>query len=130
MRTSATPKGYSIDQVVHDYGDLGQAVTELAVAKSASITNAEFRTLNACLDNAIARAVSEYGRLCAQDVAEIGTAAASRSASSVSIRRWRSMPDRQLLHSAIANLCKTPSSSRSPKGSYRCARKVREARPA
>jgi signal transduction histidine kinase len=54
--------GYTVDQVVHDYGDLCQAVTELALEKNAAITTDEFRTLNRCLDNAIADAVTEFER--------------------------------------------------------------------
>jgi signal transduction histidine kinase len=54
--------GYSVDQVVHDYGDLCQAVTELALEENAAITTAEFRTLNRCLDNAIADAVTGFER--------------------------------------------------------------------
>jgi len=53
--------GYSIDQVVHDYGDLCQAVTELAVEHKEPISVDEFRTLNRCLDNAIADAVAAFG---------------------------------------------------------------------
>jgi signal transduction histidine kinase len=52
--------GYAIDQVVHDYGDLCQAVTELAKAHQMPITAHEFHTLNHCLDNAIAGAVTAY----------------------------------------------------------------------
>jgi signal transduction histidine kinase len=54
--------GYSVDQVVHDYGDLCQAVAELAIETKAPFTTDEFRTLNRCLDNAIADAVTEYSR--------------------------------------------------------------------
>jgi signal transduction histidine kinase len=54
-------KGFTVDQVVHDYGDLCQAVTDLAVEKGAPIEAAEFRTLNRCLDNAIADAVTQFG---------------------------------------------------------------------
>ena len=54
-------KGFTVDQVVHDYGDLCQAVTDLAVEKGAPIDAAEFRTLNRCLDNAIADAVTQFG---------------------------------------------------------------------
>lgn len=54
-------KGFTVDQVVHDYGDLCQAITELAVEQDAPITTAEFRTLNRCLDNAIADAVTRFG---------------------------------------------------------------------
>ena len=54
--------GYSLDQVVHDYGDVCQAVTELAVEQKKPVTTDEFRTLNRCLDNAIADAVTSYAR--------------------------------------------------------------------
>jgi len=52
--------GYSVDQVVHDYGDLCQAITELAFERDAPFATSEFRTLNRCLDNAIADAVTEF----------------------------------------------------------------------
>jgi signal transduction histidine kinase len=55
--------GFTVSQVIHDYGDVCQAVTELAVERGASISAAEFHTLNRCLDDAIAAAVTEYGRL-------------------------------------------------------------------
>jgi len=51
---------YTVDQVVHDYGDLCQAITDLAVARDAPFSVDEFRTLNRCLDNAIADAVTEF----------------------------------------------------------------------
>jgi hypothetical protein len=54
--------GLSIDQVVRGYGDVCQAVTELAVEQDASISVAEFHTLNRCLDNAIASAVSVWSK--------------------------------------------------------------------
>jgi len=38
--------GFSINQVVHDYGDLCQAITELAFDRDAPFAIAEFRTLN------------------------------------------------------------------------------------
>ena len=53
-------RGFTVDQVVHDYGDLCQAVTELAVETQAPISAAEFHTFNLCLDNAIAGAVTEF----------------------------------------------------------------------
>ncbi len=53
-------QGCTIDQVVHDYGDLCQSVTELAFEDRTSIQVDEFRTLNRCLDNAIADAVTEF----------------------------------------------------------------------
>ena len=52
--------GYTIDQVVHDYGDVCQAITDLAVERDAPFGVPEFRTLNRCLDNAIAEAVGEF----------------------------------------------------------------------
>jgi signal transduction histidine kinase len=52
--------GFSIDQVVHSYGDLCQAITDLAYECEARFEIDEFRTLNRCLDNAIASAVVEY----------------------------------------------------------------------
>ena len=52
--------GYTIDQVVHDYGDLCQVITGLALERDAPLTVDEFRTLNRCLDNAIADAVTEF----------------------------------------------------------------------
>jgi signal transduction histidine kinase len=55
-------QGFSVGQVVHDYGDICQAVTELALETNSPITTDEFHTLNRCLDNATAEAVTEYGR--------------------------------------------------------------------
>jgi len=52
--------GFTVDQVVHDYGDLCQAITDLAFELDADIEINEFRTLNRCLDNAIADAVTEF----------------------------------------------------------------------
>jgi signal transduction histidine kinase len=53
-------QGFTVDQVVHDYGDLCQAITDLAFELKAPIETDEFRTLNRCLDNGIADAVTEY----------------------------------------------------------------------
>ena len=53
-------QGFTVDQVVHDYGDLCQAITDLAFEVKAPIEIDEFRTLNRCLDNGIADAVTEY----------------------------------------------------------------------
>jgi hypothetical protein len=55
-------KGYTVDQVVHGYGDICQSVTELASETNAPVTIDEFHTFNRLLDNAIADAVSSYGR--------------------------------------------------------------------
>jgi K+-sensing histidine kinase KdpD len=53
--------GFTIEELVHDYGDLCQAITDLAFECDAPIKVDEFRTLNRCLDNAIANALTEYG---------------------------------------------------------------------
>src|SRR5438045_3378373 len=52
-------QGFTIAQVVHDYGDVCQAITELAADSNTQIGAGEFHTLNLCLDNAIAGAVTE-----------------------------------------------------------------------
>lgn len=54
--------GYSVDQVVHGYGDVCQSITEMAIEQDMGISADEFRTLNRCLDDAIADAVTAYGR--------------------------------------------------------------------
>lgn len=59
--TELLHRGYSVDQVVHEYGDVCQSVTELAEERHFVIQTEEFRTLNQCLDNAIADAVTSYG---------------------------------------------------------------------
>ncbi len=55
-------QGFTVSQVVHDYGDVCQTVTELALQMKAPISTEDFQTLNSCLDNAIASAVTQYGR--------------------------------------------------------------------
>lgn len=55
-------RGFTVSQVVHDYGDVCQSITDLAVEADAPIAADDFRTLNQCLDDAIASAVTEYGR--------------------------------------------------------------------
>ena len=72
--------GFNVAQVVHDYGDICQAITEIAVEAHAPITVEEFHTLNRCLDTAIAEAVTEHARLTAQrrseeEVERLGQAA-------------------------------------------------------
>ena len=47
---------------MHDYGDVCQAITDLAMDLDAPIGTSDFRTLNACLDDAIAVAVTQYAR--------------------------------------------------------------------
>jgi len=55
-------QGFTLEQVVRDYGDVCQAVTKLALETGAPIAVDEFRIFNRCLDNAIAGAVTEYAR--------------------------------------------------------------------
>jgi signal transduction histidine kinase len=52
--------GYTLSQVVHNYGAICQAITEFAAQKHIEITPHEFHNLNRCLDVAIASAVSEF----------------------------------------------------------------------
>ena len=70
-------KGFTVDQVVHDYGDLCQAVTELAGERNSPVTPEEFRTLNGCLDDAIADAVTEFGWQRDRMISEVGNRAMS-----------------------------------------------------
>jgi hypothetical protein len=55
-------QGFSVGQVVHDYGDICQSITDLALELGAPIGTDDFRTLNRCLDDAIAGAVTEFSR--------------------------------------------------------------------
>ena len=65
--------GLTIAQVVHVYGDVCQTITELAVQQNAPISGEEFRTLNLCLDDAIAEAVTEYSRHREREIVKQGT---------------------------------------------------------
>lgn len=58
--------GFTVSQVVHDYGDICQTITSIAVEQKAPISVEEFQTLNRCLDTAIAEAVTEHARLTAE----------------------------------------------------------------
>ena len=55
-------RGFTIDQVVHTYGDVCQTVTEMAVELKCTIDPDDFRILNGCLDNAIAGAVTAFAQ--------------------------------------------------------------------
>jgi len=66
-------QGFTLSQVVHDYGDVCQSITELAVETSAPISTADFRVLNGCLDDAIASAVTQYNTERTQSTVDIGT---------------------------------------------------------
>ena len=73
-------QGFTVSQVVHDYGDVCQSITELAVEMNAPISTDDFRMLNRCLDDAIAGAVTEYGRERNQSITGSGGRARKRAA--------------------------------------------------
>jgi hypothetical protein len=50
------------EKIVHEYGDICQSVTAIAVEQNGKISADEFRTLNRCLDDATADAVTSFGR--------------------------------------------------------------------
>lgn len=55
-------RGFNVDQVVHNYGDVCQAITETAIKLDRAIDPNDFRILNGCLDSAIAGAVTAFAR--------------------------------------------------------------------
>jgi signal transduction histidine kinase len=70
-------QGLTISQVVHEYGDIFQTITDLAVEANAAISTEDFRALNRCLDDAVAAAVTEYGRERNQSILDDETARGS-----------------------------------------------------
>jgi signal transduction histidine kinase len=68
-------QGFTLDQVVRDYGDVCQAITTLAYDQGVSIEVDEFRTLNRCLDNAVADAVTAHALQSSSILAEDGVQA-------------------------------------------------------
>jgi hypothetical protein len=74
-------QGLTPAQVVHSYGDVCQAVTEMAIEKDAPITANDFRMLNRCLDDAIAAALTQYG----EDRAAVARAATMRDTNNVRV---------------------------------------------
>jgi hypothetical protein len=78
--------GFTVDQVVHAYGDVCQAITGLAVEQGAPISTDEFRTLNRCLDNAIADAVTAFG---------VGSETSGKAKASTTLERLESFGDEQ-----------------------------------
>ena len=106
-------QGYSVGQVVQDYGDIWQAITELAAERNAPVTVDEFDRLNRFLDSAIADAVGNYAvhrdpakdeqrRLldtavrvfAALKVCDIGLAGAAGQLVEDSLRKLRALIDR------------------------------------
>jgi hypothetical protein len=76
-------RGFTISDVVHDYGSVCQSITDLALELTAPIGTEDFRTLNRCLDDAIAGAVTEYSR--EQDVPREGEADQLRNLTNMAI---------------------------------------------
>jgi hypothetical protein len=70
-------QGFTVSQVVHDYGNVCQSITDMAVEADAPIDTDDFRTLNKCLDDAIAGAVTEHAR--GQEVTRAGESQELRS---------------------------------------------------
>jgi signal transduction histidine kinase len=55
-------QGFGVSELVHRYGDVCLAITELAAEFQVPIDLEEFRLLNRCLDEAIADAVTQFAR--------------------------------------------------------------------
>ena len=66
-------EGLTVAGVVNSYGDLCQVITGLAVDQHASIGPGDFQTLNLCLDDATAGAVSAYSRQRERAISDEGT---------------------------------------------------------
>jgi signal transduction histidine kinase len=65
--------GFTVAQVVYVYGDVCQAVTAVAAEMHEPIAVDEFHTLNRCVDEAIAEAVTEFTRQRERSIANEGT---------------------------------------------------------
>jgi hypothetical protein len=76
-------RGFTISDVVHDYGSVCQSITDLALELNVPIGTEDFRTLNRCLDDAIAGAVTEYSR--EQDVPREGEVSQLRNLTNMAI---------------------------------------------
>ncbi len=72
--------GLTIDEVVHEYGDLCQIVTELVSERKLLVPADEFRIMNLCLDEAIAAAVTEYAQHRERSINSSGTGHAPTTA--------------------------------------------------
>lgn len=59
--------GLTIEQVARDYGGICHVILELALESRASIAPHEFQVLDTCVDEAIARAVTEFAPLHGSD---------------------------------------------------------------
>jgi hypothetical protein len=64
--------GLTVAQVVQEYGDVCQVVTELAIEHAAPISVKDFGTLSLCLDDAIASAVTAYSHASERAITDQG----------------------------------------------------------
>lgn len=103
-------QGLTVDQVVHGYGDLCQALTELAMENDAPISVDEFHTFNRCLDDAIADAVTSY----TQDSGEQMPKPQIRAAIELSASAAREMD--RLIETALQSFAAIKSGSVGTKG--------------
>jgi diguanylate cyclase (GGDEF)-like protein len=103
-------EGFTIEQVIRDYGDVCQAVTQLATEAGVSISAKEFNTFNRCLDDAIAAAVTEYSQQNSQIALTHTQRVLSAAQLDVHEARWRAMhdsltglPNRQMFDNRLAH---------------------------
>jgi diguanylate cyclase (GGDEF)-like protein len=103
-------EGFTIEQVIRDYGDVCQAVTQLAAEAGVSITANEFHIFNRCLDDAIAAAVTEYSQQNSQIALTRTETALSAAQLDVREAQWRAMhdtltglPNRELFDDRLAH---------------------------
>jgi len=113
-------QGFTLEQVIRDYGDVCQSVMNLAVETGTPISAEEFRTFNRCLDDAIAGAATEYSKrkssvsaaaeLIQSKIALADTAAAlsasQQEVRDADVRAWHDsltgLPNRQLFDDRLA----------------------------
>lgn len=81
--------GFTIEEVVRSYGGVCQAITTLAIDRR-RIEASEFRTMNRCLDDGIAEAVTSFSRLDSQKLA-IDAKAKAKVQDHVSLDRLATM---------------------------------------
>jgi signal transduction histidine kinase len=66
-------QGMTVAQVINGYGDLCQVITGLAVDQETAISAGEFQTLNLCLDEATAGAVTAFSVQRERAISDEGT---------------------------------------------------------
>ena len=103
-------EGFTIEQVIRDYGDVCQTVTQLAAEAGVSISASEFHIFNRCLDDAIAAAVTEYSQQNSQIALTRTETALSAAQLDVHQAQWRAMhdsltglPNRELFDDRLAH---------------------------